>query len=249
MDYQTGPCTPWVTGDDLICDDIDPTILDVAAQAAVDALFNLSGQQFTGKCARVVRPGRHRCDCGFLSCGSSFWVPQWAWSGSLYGGLGYLPFTCCDTSRARLGFPPIVSVELVEVDGDTLDPSEYEVDEFTELVRVDHAGWPTTDTWEVHFTSGVAPPALALLAARTLGCEIAKSIAGVDGCQLPQRVTTLTRQGVSMVFDTMEFLSQGRTGIYVVDLFLQSVNPDNLHSSPTVAVPDQPYQVTRRTFP
>lgn len=252
--YPLGPCAPWITGADVTCDAVaDPDVLDVAANVASDLLFNLSGMQFTGVCERTVRPGYRKCDCGVLSCGTNAgWLPEWSrWGGSAswtdWGSGWHMPFLCCDADRARLGFSPIDEVTLVEIDGVPLDPSNYAVDEYTWLVRLDDETWPLTDTWEVTFTAGVAPPPTGVLAAKFLACEIAKLIVGDEGCALPQRVTTLTRQGVTMVFDPMEFLDNGKTGIYIVDLFLATHNPDGLHSAPIVAIPNQPTQVVRHT--
>jgi hypothetical protein len=38
----------------------------------------------------------------------------------------------------------------------------------------------------------------------------------------------------------MEFLSEGRTGLYFSDLFLNAANPNRLTSRPTVWSPDRP---------
>jgi hypothetical protein len=43
---------------------------------------------------------------------------------------------------------------------------------------------------------------------------------------LPERVQTITRQGVTVGFlDPQDFLEKGRTGITMIDLWLRSVNP------------------------
>jgi len=240
-EYPTQPCAPWVTGADLSgCTTADSTVRGEAAAVASDLLYYLSGMQYPGVCSYVVRPGYRKCDCGRMWCGLP-WVPN------------YFPyatsFVCCDTGRARLGFSPIVSVLSVELDGVLLSAAEYQVDEFVELVRVSPSGvgWPTDDTWEVEFTAGVAPPPSGIMAAKVLGCELAKAAMGDSNCALPSRITQLTRQGVTAVYDDMAFLAEGRTGMYAVDLFLATHNPDNLHSSATVAIPNQPVQVIRNT--
>lgn len=245
-EYQLGPCSPWISGDDVCCDPVvDPVTLDEAAAVATDILFHLSGMQFTGVCEHTVRPGYHKCNCGMTACCfPQIWAPDAYWWPDR---TGFDAFVCCDCSRARLGFSPIAQIVSVEIDGISLDPAEYAVEEFVELVRLDGQCWPTTDTWEVKFTSGVAPPPSARRAAEAFACEIAKGMVGADGCQLPQRVTTLTRQGVSIAFDPFEFLTNGKTGIYIVDLFLATHNPANLHSSPTVAIPNETPQVVRHT--
>ena len=48
-----------------------------------------------------------------------------------------------------------------------------------------------------------------------------------DECTLPERVTSVTRQNVSWtLLDNQDFIDELKTGIYTVDLFLKSVNPD-----------------------
>jgi hypothetical protein len=79
------------------------------------------------------------------------------------------------------------------------------------------------------------------MAARTLAMEFAKLWAGDDDCALPQRVTSVSRQGVSYtILDNQEFIQELRTGIYVIDLFLKTVNPDNARKKAKVFTPDVP---------
>jgi hypothetical protein len=76
------------------------------------------------------------------------------------------------------------------------------------------------------------------MAARMLAIEFCKMWSGED-CELPQRVTSIARQGVSYtILDPQEFVAQGRTGIYFVDLFLKSVNPDGAKNRARVFSPD-----------
>lgn len=49
-----------------------------------------------------------------------------------------------------------------------------------------------------------------------------------EPCKLPERVTSISRQGVSWtLLDPMDFLDKGKTGIYSVDLILSAMNPGN----------------------
>jgi hypothetical protein len=71
--------------------------------------------------------------------------------------------------------------------------------------------------------------------------EFAKLWAGDDDCALPQRVTSVSRQGVSYtILDNQEFIQELRTGIYVIDLFLKTVNPDNARKKAKVFTVDVP---------
>lgn len=52
-----------------------------------------------------------------------------------------------------------------------------------------------------------------------------RAVTGRPGCKLPERVTSVTRQGVSWtVLDPMDFLTKGMTGVGTVDLWLASAN-------------------------
>ena len=58
---------------------------------------------------------------------------------------------------------------------------------------------------------------------------------------LPQRVTSVSRQGVNYtILDNQDFVEEMRTGLYVVDLFLKSVNPDKARAKARVFSPDVP---------
>jgi hypothetical protein len=79
------------------------------------------------------------------------------------------------------------------------------------------------------------------MAARTLAIEFAKLWSGDDDCALPQRVTSISRQGVSYtLLDSQDFIDDLRTGVYAVDLFLKSSNPDKARRRSRVFSPDSP---------
>jgi hypothetical protein len=65
---------------------------------------------------------------------------------------------------------------------------------------------------------------------------MAKFLCNAADCVLPQRLRSISREGVSLDFaDPLLFLDQGgRVGIYEVDLWLQSVNPGKLMRRSTV---------------
>lgn len=93
-------------------------------------------------------------------------------------------------------------------------------------------------TWSVTVTYGRPVPELVLLAAAQFACELIKGCMGKD-CKLPQRVSSISRQGVSVSFlDPMSFLSEGLTGLYLVDLAARTYNPNRLQRRPVVYSPD-----------
>lgn len=191
------------------------------------------------------------------------------------GGGGFSPWgwcTCNRTERAgchttpeiTLGGYPVTSIVQVKQDGVVLDPSTYQVDDHRYLIRMadpatqQNPGWPCCqrmdldtdqpDTWEVTYTYGVPPPMAGVTAAAYLGCQLALMCNPdtIDRCQLPQRVTNINRQGVSMVvLDPMQFIDKGRTGIYLIDLFLEAANPGRLTRPSVVMSPDIGRRVRR----
>jgi hypothetical protein len=237
----SGPCTPWITAADVealtACSDVDPE--DPMLEVASGVLYELSGQRFAGACSTMVNPGVY-CACANDQIG-------------LGPGIG-----CCPGTRHLvLGALPVTEVLEVRLDGEVVSPFEYRL-HGQRLYRLPDGNnvrqvWPCCrrpdsvpdERIEVDFTYGEAPPRAGVLAAATLACELLRATGETEGeCRLPQRVQTITRQGITMaMLDPMAFLDNGRTGIYEVDLFLASyvesagkrssgiVNPDTVRAS------------------
>ena len=65
------------------------------------------------------------------------------------------------------------------------------------------------------------------IAAKALADQYLLAMTGSEDCELPQRVTQVSRQGMSWtLLDPQDFLEKGRTGIYQVDLFLTRGQPE-----------------------
>lgn len=107
----------------------------------------------------------------------------------------------------------------------------------------DPCGLEVTYKW-----GGPVPPA-AVTAVLELANEFVKSIECPDECRLPERVTSVSRQGVSFqIFDPQDFLTDGRIGLYSVDVFLKAVNPNRAQLPARVFSPDLPV-ARQRTWP
>jgi hypothetical protein len=163
---------------------------------------------------------------------------------------------CLGSRQIQLGAYPVVEISEVKIDGVTLDADRYRVDANRYLVRQpdpdgSNPGWPTWQqldraddedgTWSVTFVWGRPPPPLGVTAAAALACEMAKACQPeqAEGCRLPKKVQSLTRQGVSIVMtDLATLLSEDRTGIPEVDLFIKTVNPDGLRRPAMAWSPD-----------
>jgi len=261
------PCNDYV---------FDQLVLTDMLQVASDLLYQMSGEQFSGVCSDTVRPcGRRLRDDRPAYHGVPYnWSNSWQWWEQSWGwcrcnrptqrngaGCG-----CNGPSEITLGAEPITHIDQVKIDGVVLDPSSYRIDDERWLVRLPDVGstqpqtWPCCQrmdlpateegTFEVSFQYGRAPTAAGVHAAAVLGCELAllcdPETAGQ--CRLPQRVTSLTRQGISEVMlDPFDFLDNGRTGLIEIDLFLHAENPNRLQRSASVMSPDLPRPVRRVT--
>jgi hypothetical protein len=194
----------------------------------------------------------------FYNWGDFYYGFGSAWLPYLNGGVWYnlppcgCPGQCGCSKLCEIPLPtPVASVDEVKIDGVVLAETEYRVDNFDTLVRTPAVSgdcWPTCQnlelpdteegTFSVTVTYGRDVPSALTMATAELACQLLKACVGAP-CQLPQRVSTISRQGVTMGFiDPQEFLSQGRTGIYIVDLVIQSLNPHHLTRRSAVWSPD-----------
>jgi len=237
----SGGLDEWITPADLpCCDPADPQPdYAKAIDVATVILHSFAGGRI-GTQTVTVRPScLPTCDCRFR------------WDGSLYRDR---PYAGCACSPAEWRLPgPVVSVSMVKVDGAVM--TAWQLAGST-LVRTDGRSWPccqslsvaTTEpgTWEVVYVRGVVPDSAAKAAAAELACELAKGWSGSGECRLPQRVTTITRQGVTVALtDPMDLFDKSQTGLPLVDLWLAAVNPARLRRPASIAYPGAP--TTRRT--
>lgn len=256
-----GPCTPWVTLDEVQgtpgAQDIDADVLQTALEVASGSLWRRSGRQYSGVCSDTVRPLRRMYA---LDGGLGGWAPLWGWRDGINAhSCGYPPNRNCGCGplpEITLGAYPIRDIIEVRIDGAVLDPAAYRVDDRRWLVRIDGQSWPCcsdlsknplTDpnTFQVTFEWGQSPPPGGTVAARVLAVEIGKMLTGSD-CDLPRRLQNVTFNGSSYtLLDPMNFLNDGLTGIYIVDLFLTDVNPHKLQRRSSVISPDIPRPVRR----
>lgn len=144
-------------------------------------------------------------------------------------------------SRIKLRGRPVTKIHAIRNrQGDILDPSSYYlVDHSTIHIK---AGTPWTPcNTEVTYSYGTPVPIAGKMAARKLAIEFARLWSGDEACELPQRVTSVSRQGVSYtILDNQEFIDELRTGLYEIDLFLKVANPDNARRKSKVFSVDTP---------
>lgn len=242
-------CGPWATLADIpqarraagISDDDLATSL----VAASEVLYHLTGRQFPGVCERTVSvaaaAGRDRPASWHVSwgtcCGTGYGYAASGAGASV--DRGQMRNGCCRPAEVALPDYPVREVREVTEAGTALPWTAYELRDHRRLVRLDGGGWPTCGAGlEVSYVFGADPGEMGRRAAAILAAELARAFVGME-TQLPQRVTSVTRQGVSkVVLDPMSFLDKGRTGITGVDMFLRTVNPAGLKHRPAVWSPD-----------
>lgn len=246
--FTLEPCTPWLTGADLAdcctIPDTDLALADQAAEQATSLLFPLSGNRFTGLCERTVRPCPRGCRCWPARPG--LWNGLladrgWAWGGFPSAlsilGRGAFTGTCPPLSTVKLSGYPVREILEVTIDGQTIDPAEYKILRYQDLVRLDKDGrrqhWPGCQnfgveegegTFFVTYLAGVEPPPSAVAAAAQLACQLLRACPddGETGdCDLPPGTVRVTRQGITIEAQTLGlYLASGQTGLAQVDAFI-----------------------------
>lgn len=233
---------------------------------ATDLLWNWTGKRY-GICEATVRPcrdwGTRREDTytgrgpftSLPGAGRPGWLPVMI-NGSWFNlRCGRCSGGChCDWSKAIKLPGPVREILEIEIDGEILDPSRYFLAPGGTLVRTDLGFWPNEQnldkplgevgTWGVTYKRGEPVPSGGRIAAGVLARELFLASCGDPDCGLPQRVQTVTRQGVTVaVLDAFEDVEQGRTGIWLIDSWVASVAKSPRKS--TVLSPDVPRSVGR----
>lgn len=250
---MTGPCAwpinyercsvpdGWVTDPDAV--EEKPSVQTTYEAMAAEFLWRWTGQTL-GLCGVTLRPCRQ--DCGDAG-GSTFFgsgpngTQTARWQPALIAGKWY-NLTCgscgdlcgCAGSASSLRLPgPVYEVSEVLVDGEVLSPASYWL-EGNRLIRTDSGRWPVCQdltlppdqpgTWEVSYLRGTPVPVGGQIAAGVLAGELFKAACNDKSCSLPQRIQTITRQGVSVaVLDSFDDVDKGHTGIWVIDSWVSSM--------------------------
>lgn len=261
MTADFGPCSDWPVYWTCDVSSASPALTGYAVGMATRVLWSLSGRRF-GTCEVTLRPCRRECYADWPG-GWSQWdrpgVGGWVDSGYRY----WFPLSCgscqsgcsCSEISETVLPSPVNTIVQVKLDGTPLVTGAYRVDNNRLLVRTDGQKWPYCNdlskadteagTWSVTAAYGEDVPVSARMATGELACEIIKASTGGE-CRLPPGVTSLVRQGVSIsIPDFGELFKDGRTGLYLVDMFLASENPHKLTQRARVYSVDRPTQ--RRT--
>lgn len=230
---------------------VPQSVTDIAAQAAIEYMWAATGRQF-GTCNVTLNLCKTD-SCGSCHSGSGGgmldadygfgfpWYPEHLADGS-WVNLSCSSCDDCLCGKCSIRLPyPACEVTQVVLGGVEQDLAGFGIYDYKELV---YAGASPSGTCDiscgdtVSVTYGRPVPALVLRATAEFACQLIKSCVGAP-CQLPQRMSSITRQGISVSFlDPMEFLKEGLTGLYLVDLAVRTYNPNQLQKRPSVSSPD-----------
>lgn len=219
--------TLWISA----ADTIDPTgpYTESAVQFASYVLFKLSAEKYTGV--------QTTTEVYTLDVPLSISTAPALITGQMYN----LPkFTDNAHRNLRLRNTPVRVVTSVQHMGRELDPSEYSLRNNSYLVRTNGLPWvlDPLQELEITYSYGTPPPAAGKRAAIRLANELILADKGSALCALPERVSSVSKQGISYtVLDPQEFISNGKVGIYEIDLFLAASNPHKAKKRPRVFTP------------
>ncbi len=234
----------WVTPDELGTPYADSEFAYEACKSASGLLWSMSGRKYSGITTvteryvcqnRIFRYGASTNTYqAVLLDGAVFNIPADEFEGGVVDGLS-------PESRIRLRGRPVTKIHTIRRrDGVILDPSAYYLVDHSTVQAATGIPW-TPCNLEITYSYGTYAPTMGRMAARTLAIEFVKLFEGSDDCALPQRVTSIARQGISYtLLDSQDFIEEMRTGIYMVDLFLKSTNPDKARAKARVFSVDVP---------
>lgn len=246
MSLPPGLCESWEPVWTCALPTDNSAVSGTAIEMASEVLWSLTARQF-GLCTVTLRPCRRDCYNGTANWHEYGTYPTPAlidglWFNVACGG-GNCDDGCSCTRVSTVTLPgPVHEVTAVKVDGVTLVKNvDYRLDGYRSLIRLGGAEWPSCNdlnladtqagTWSVTFTQGQEVPSLGRVAVGILAAEFMKMLLCDSTCALPKPIQSLSRQGVNITFlDPNEVFADGRTGLYVPDMFISTYNPRGLRS-------------------
>lgn len=233
--------------------DPDSDFAEEAVRSASYIMWLLTGRKFGG--VRTVtevycqpRPQMSARDIE-LAASRGAWIPAYPDTSG-----GAIVNVCSNSGcngcwhTLRLRNTPVVNVSAVSVADRAIPLSDVAIIDSSQIAPMPASGcWGSCGDITVTYQYGAPPPSAGVMAATDLANQFLWAMSDDDRCTLPARVTSISRQGVSWtLIDQQEFLQDGRTGIYSVDLFIKTVNPNGAQRRPRVFSPDLPSGRTRR---
>lgn len=236
----TLPCEPgWTTEDRVLC--FAPDVADVRGACAdpddpaVPATYAWTTEEVIRVASRILFLRTCRrfpgvCDVSLRPCDPC--------SGMCHGSLEALSegWCSCHYTFIPLAGPyPVIDVTEVKIDGVVIPAADYRVDEYSRLVRTDGMRWPRSQdmdrdpdavgpdaerTFVVRYRVGRDVPEDLQYAAALLAAELKRACNG-QSCRLPDRVTSVVRDGVAFdLIDPAEIARGSSFGVPQIDAIL-----------------------------
>lgn len=231
-------------------DELSEQIKERAIALASSTLRRLTAFR-VGGCPVTVRPCSPRGFCApFVPfSGTSSWIdPGIGAAGLWVNACGCSGGCACEITQAIELPRPIGRVDEVRIDGDVVDPADYAIREGRWLVwtgtgespfpAMQNMNLPDTlpGTFSVTYLNAYPVDLLGAQAVGKLAAEFAKACKPKGNCSLPRNVTNVVRNGVSFTIQAGLF-PQGRTGIDLVDAYIELWNPDHRSQATLVWTP------------
>lgn len=222
---------PWVSPDQLQGVEADSVDLASVCQVATEILFMLSGRQF-GVREKTIRPITDTTSNRDWNRNKRAQILGWCFTGE----------------RELVLAGPVREIVQIKLDGAVLPSTAYTLLDRRRLLRVPSVPWPTHQrldlpdtaqgTLSIHFKWGKDVPEGGKVAAKLFAQQLGLYLAGRK-CSLSDSLSTVTRQGTSRThLDPSEFTRLSKTGLYLVDTWLNAVNPSGSRRRPRVFNPD-----------
>lgn len=249
------PCEPWPI--DTTCWSLPtepaPEVIDHWRRVASQVLWSLSGRRW-GLCTETVRPCRRACTDGLIAgLRPGEYMRPYTFGGEWRNALVACGCanTCGCQSLCEVDLPgPVDSVTAVLLDGAVVDPDDYFI-RGNKLARRGDGCWPTCQdlsapddaegAFTVTYRRGLALTPAAIAANSELTEELLRACIPDCECALPRRIVSQAMQGLDTEYvNPQDFISGGKTGLYLTDLWLEAVNPYGLRAPSRVYSPDVP---------
>ena len=235
---------PWIKVDALE-DPAHPSAADVV-EAATQVLWELSGKRYSG--LRTVTETYAQLRPHEVPIDRPTPVLR---EGRIYNEVGGACGVCMGcTHLVKLRGAPAIELETVRTPTKTIPLRDVALLDYSwvSLSGASLGCWGTCEDLTITYSYGAKPPALARLAVTELANQFIWYLTDDQRCTLPARViNSVSRQGISWtLLDPQDFLQDGRTGLYQVDLFLKAVNPEKRRMRARVFSPDLRSGKTRR---
>lgn len=222
---------PWIDASDTM--EPNSELGAIAAQRASWILYMLTGQKYPGI---QIHTDVYSFDT--FAGGNAKFQPAMH-EGNIYN----IPRNAYGIRRLRLRQTPVLSVDNVKYRGVDLSPTSYSLRNKAYIILNGGMEWflDPVNELEVTYEHGTPPPKAGISSAIRLANEFILSETDPAACALPERVTSISRQGMNIaMLDPQDFLEKGRTGISEIDAFISAANPTRSLKKAKVFSPDKP---------